>query len=138
MVEHPTVNRKGAGSNPVPSAFMIIGFTGHRNRLATKEQLIVIEKKFGYADLWLHGGARKGFDHQVDNFAKSKGIPVEKITPNYRKYPPKFAPIARNRVIVDRSDIIVALWDGRKTGGTYSTIQYAKKHSKPVIILKVS
>lgn len=33
----------------------------------------------------------------------------------------------RNRYMVDNSNIIIALWNGDKTGGTYNCIKYAKR-----------
>jgi hypothetical protein len=39
---------------------------------------------------------------------------------------------SRNRHIVNESDVIVAVFDGRKSGGTFSTLKYARKKGKPV------
>ena len=39
---------------------------------------------------------------------------------------------ARNRSIVDRSDEIVAFWNGDYASGTWSCIKYAKSVKKPV------
>lgn len=39
---------------------------------------------------------------------------------------------ARNQFIVDESDAIVAVYDGRKSGGTYQTLKYARKKKVPV------
>jgi len=42
----------------------------------------------------------------------------------------------RNRAIVNNSDVIIATpYDNNKKGGTWYTINYAKKKGKPVIIL---
>ena len=41
----------------------------------------------------------------------------------------------RNQYIVDNSDIILAYWDGRKTGGTYNCIEYARENSKDIRII---
>ena len=40
----------------------------------------------------------------------------------------------RNRYIVDHSNRVAAFTDGRKSGGTYNTIQYAKSQGVPVDI----
>lgn len=71
-------------------------------------------------------------------FAKPRGIHLDPIRPDYGMYPasPKFAPIARNYKIVDKSDVLVALWDGRTSGGTYRTIDYADKLGKPIVLLQ--
>lgn len=39
----------------------------------------------------------------------------------------------RNIYMVDHSDIVVAIWDGRKKGGTYNTITYAQVQGKKII-----
>lgn len=41
----------------------------------------------------------------------------------------------RNRYMVDKSDIIVACFDGRTHGGTEKTIEYAQRRGKKIIIL---
>jgi hypothetical protein len=38
---------------------------------------------------------------------------------------------ARNEWMVDRSDIVLALWNGEPGGGTWNCIQYAKSRGKP-------
>lgn len=40
----------------------------------------------------------------------------------------------RNEYMVDRSDVVISLWDGSK-GGTANCVRYAKKKSKTVIII---
>lgn len=39
----------------------------------------------------------------------------------------------RNEYMVDRADTVVAIWSGKKTGGTAACVRYAKKVGKPVI-----
>ena len=38
----------------------------------------------------------------------------------------------RNRFMVDRADTVIAVYDGRKRGGTYQTICYAKEAGKQI------
>ena len=38
----------------------------------------------------------------------------------------------RNRHMVEKSDLVLAVWNGRKKGGTWNTIQYAKKLNKKI------
>lgn len=40
---------------------------------------------------------------------------------------------ARNRWLVDNNDIIVGLYDGRGTGGTHATLEYARKKGKKIL-----
>lgn len=44
----------------------------------------------------------------------------------------------RNRYMVDKSDLVLAIWNGEKKGGTWNTIKYAQKQGKPIkyIMLK--
>lgn len=44
----------------------------------------------------------------------------------------------RNRKMVDEGDEVLAIWNGSKKSGTYSTIHYAKKKEKKVTILNPS
>ncbi len=43
----------------------------------------------------------------------------------------------RNRYMVDESSRILAVYDGRKTGGTFYTIHYAGKHNKGIHMIYV-
>ena len=39
---------------------------------------------------------------------------------------------ARNMYMVDRADLVIAVWNGERHGGTWNTISYAKKQGKPI------
>lgn len=43
--------------------------------------------------------------------------------------------LKRNRFMVDNSNFIIGSWDGRKRGGTYYTLNYAKKLNREIILL---
>lgn len=43
--------------------------------------------------------------------------------------------LKRNKYMVDKSDFVIAAWDGRKRGGTYYTVNYAKKLGKKIIFI---
>lgn len=111
---------------------MIIGYTGHRDKVTSVDALDHIAAKYPDA-AWVHGGA-KGFDTFVESYAQKHNIQSRIIKPDYTTFG-KSAPHIRNREIVNTCDILVACYDNRTTGGTYYTVTYAKQQHKPVIIL---
>lgn len=108
---------------------------------------------------WIQGMA-DGFDLQSALLAIREGIPVISAMPwlthyTTTKFPKTYTfvldhseevfPVseeeeyvgpwlyfARNEWMIDEADRIVAWWDGRKSGGTYGAIKYAKETGKPV------
>lgn len=44
---------------------------------------------------------------------------------------------ARNRYMVDKSDAVIAIWNGKQEGGTFSTLTYAQKKQKKVVVLDI-
>lgn len=42
---------------------------------------------------------------------------------------------ARNRWLVDEHDGVLTVYDGRNSGGTHATLQYARKKGKPILWL---
>lgn len=44
----------------------------------------------------------------------------------------------RNEWMVDRSNYILAIWDGTEKGGTWNCIKYAKSQGKPILHIKSS
>lgn len=110
---------------------MNIAFTGHRDKTVSEKDLDSIAEKYPFA-VWIHGGAA-GFDSQISSYATLHNIPQITIKPDYSKG--RAAPLIRNREIIDRCDILFACYDGRKTGGTLYTIEYAKKKHKAITVL---
>lgn len=45
--------------------------------------------------------------------------------------------IRRDKKMVDLSDFVIAVWDGRKSGGTYETMKYANSKGKKILVLTV-
>lgn len=80
-------------------------------------------------DAIVTGGAR-GVDRAAEDFARRKGIPCISIRPDYKKHG-RGAPIVRDKEIVERADIVIALWDG-VSRGTKFTLDYAEKLNKDV------
>lgn len=111
---------------------MNIAFTGHRDRLCDEADLDALAQEFPGA-IWIHGGAI-GFDRQVEQYAFKHKITTWVFKPEYEKYG-KEAPLKRNLEIIKTGDFLVALYDGRKFGGTFFTLKEAKKMGKEVRIL---
>ena len=44
----------------------------------------------------------------------------------------------RNKYMVDKSDLVIAFWNGEESGGTWNTINYAKRKDKQILIIKLS
>jgi len=38
----------------------------------------------------------------------------------------------RNQYMVDKADIVLAIWNGKQSGGTWNTIKYAQSKNKPI------
>jgi hypothetical protein len=117
----------------------LIMFTGHRDRWANPAELERIAREHGDC-IWMHGGA-EGFDSQAGEVAARHGIKVLEVVPHYKKYPPRRAPLIRNEQMVDltaqaEERTLFVLWDGRQSGGTYRTMEYAKQLGVPVVVLQ--
>jgi hypothetical protein len=112
---------------------MKIAFSGHRNKTVDVSQLDKINEDYPYC-IWVHGGAN-GFDTQVEMYARKHNIKTIVIRPDYLKHG-KYAPLIRNKKIINMCDLLVACYDGRNCGGTYQTIKYAKTKNTRVLIIK--
>ena len=44
----------------------------------------------------------------------------------------------RNEYMVDKSNLVIAFWNGEESGGTLNTINYAKRKGKQLLIIKLS
>lgn len=83
----------------------------------------------------ISGGAR-GIDSLAEAYAEEMNISKNIIKPDYKKYG-KAAPLKRNESIVDVSDLVIALWDGKSRGTKY-VIDYAHKVGKAIEIHIIS
>lgn len=82
----------------------------------------------------ISGGAR-GVDTLAEDYARRHRLPFVCFLPDYERLG-RCAPLVRNRQIVDISDMVIALWDG-KSRGTIYTASYAKKTGKKVLLYKI-
>jgi len=86
-------------------------------------------------DLVISGGA-KGIDTIAWAWAVDNHIEIEVIRPEYNKYG-KGAPLKRNEIIVQKSDKVIAFWDGNSHGTKY-VIDYANKTGKKIEVVKIT
>ena len=86
-------------------------------------------------DTIVSGGA-SGIDTLAEKYADEHNIDKIIIKPDYRKFG-KYAPIKRNKSIIELADIVVAFWGGQSSGTKFS-IDYAKSIGKKVIVHKIT
>jgi hypothetical protein len=129
---------------------MRVGFTGTREGL-TEQQRLALEKWFdadkGQMYLFKQGCC-VGADEQAAVIANTWGIiiyghPSTLLNLTSRRawelcdavYFPR-DPLVRNRKIVEDSDLLLACPKGpeEQRSGTWSTIRYARKQHKPVVV----
>jgi len=67
---------------------------------------------------WLCEKADRVFDVSVGSFTKAKMI-------------------TRDKKMVDLCGTVIAVWDGRREGGTWETMQYANKKGKKILVISV-
>lgn len=128
---------------------MIVGFTGTREGM-TDAQLATVRRVLESIDIGeLHHGDCVGADAQVDPIARECGayIAIHPPTdpklrarcdgPNTTIHPDRDY-IARNRKLVDSVDLLIAAPDGpeRQRSGTWSTVRYARKTWRPVVLVR--
>lgn len=83
----------------------------------------------------ISGGAC-GIDTLAEKYADAHRISKHIILPEYQKYG-RAAPIKRNELMVDICDKVLVIWDS-KSKGAQSTIKYADKCKKEIILVNVS
>ena len=92
--------------------------------------------EIGFPKKIISGGA-KGTDSLARAFAIENNYDFEEFLPEFLNFPPETrnfeAPHARNTLIVDNSDVIIAFWDMKSTG-TFDTINKAKQARKKIYI----
>lgn len=79
-------------------------------------------------------GGAIGVDTWAYVAAKALGYETIIHRPDYSTYPPKVAPLERNRLIVFDSDVVVAFWDG-SSRGTLDTYKKARAMGKVVYLV---
>ena len=106
-------------------------FTNKELFLCKVNEVIALE---GMPNQVISGGA-VGADAMAEEWAKENAIEFQVFKPQHKDFPKSIrrfaAPYARNTLIAEHSDIIIAFWDGQSTG-TKDTIDKALALSKKV------
>lgn len=129
----------------------VIGFTGTRKGLTEKQRgriLSLVEELSASGCLFcLHGdcvGADAEFDALCRSIERARvaclpcDIFSQRAFTGSTELEPPQRPIERNHKIVDMCDMVIACPSGREEelrSGTWATIRYVKKTSKPLTIV---
>lgn len=85
------------------------------------------------------GGCKKGADDFAKLYATTFNIEIKehlpKVSGEYSKKDYAIACHARNKLIAEDCNILIALVKPERKGGTENTIKHAKKLKKPIILL---
>lgn len=98
---------------------------------------IIADKKKEYPDIQLEAvipyrGRLKTKNTDFQTLLKY----CDQITVVNEEYKPSCY-MLRNQYMVDKSQMVIAVYDGRNNGGTLATIQYAKKLHKNIQVIKI-
>ncbi|MBE6592699.1 MAG: hypothetical protein E7642_01750 [Ruminococcaceae bacterium] len=85
-------------------------------------------------DTIISGGA-DGVDSLAEQYADTHRLSKYILRPRYDLYG-RAAPIKRNEQMVDISDAVLIIWDGRSKGTQY-TLKYAKKSNKQITLVQL-
>ena len=85
-------------------------------------------------DTIISGGAA-GIDSLAEKYADTHRLSKYIIRPRYDLYG-RAAPLKRNEQMIALADSVLVIWDGLSKGPK-STIDHAKKISKPITIIKL-
>ena len=77
----------------------------------------------------LISGGAIGIDSLVEVAASKLSVPIEVIRASPGGY------LARDRAMVRKSDLVIAIWDGQSRGTKY-TFEFAQKVGKQVVLRK--
>ena len=75
-------------------------------------------------------GSAEGIDKKARAFAEEHHIQILEILPDYQRYH-KAAPLKRNDDIIEKSDMVIAFWDGKSRGTKY-VIEKCRLLDKPL------
>lgn len=113
---------------------MILAIVGSRSFTDSALMCAEVLRAFPDVTCIVSGGAA-GADSLARDLALALGINYYEVRPDWKKYGRAAGPL-RNREIVERSEAVIAFWDGASKG-TAHAIDYARKVGKRVIVIGV-
>ena len=128
----------------------IVGSRRYEDKKKIKDFIFKLKQEHGTDTIIVSGGCKDGADRYAKKYALELGLQYEEYPPFHHVHN-LYCPLpesrygksysvryfhARNKIIAGTSDYIVAfIPNGEKSSGTESTINYAKKFDKKVIII---
>lgn len=106
---------------------MKIAIVGSRNLM-----LINLEQYLPEDVTEIVSGGAQGIDTCAREYARDNGMKLTEFFPNYSKYGRR-APLVRNDLIIEYSDMVIAFWDGKSRGTKY-VIESCKKENKRITV----
>ena len=132
---------------------MKVGIVGARiwtDKLKIKEFIFKLKEEYGTDTIIVSGGCKQGADKYAKKYALELGLQYEEYPPFHevhnlyctmpesrygKPYSVKYFH-ARNKIIAGTSDFVVAFIPrGVESNGTQSTINYATKMGKKIVII---
>ena len=81
-------------------------------------------------------GGAKGIDTCAEEYALKNKIKLSQFKPQYDIFK-RAAPLKRNMIIIQNSDLVLAFWNG-KSAGTKHVIDTCKKMNVPVEVIMMT
>ena len=78
-------------------------------------------------------GGAKGVDMGAAEYAKKNGIRLTEFYPDYARYG-RGAPLKRNALIAEYSDMVLAFWDGKSKGTLYTLSLFEKLGKRSFVV----
>ena len=128
----------------------IVGSRRYENKKKIKDFIFKIKQEKGEDTIIVSGGCKDGADRYAKKYALELGLQYEEYPPFHQvhnlyctmpesRYGKPYSVRyfhARNKIIAGTSDFVVAFIPrGVESNGTQSTINYAKKMGKKIVII---
>jgi predicted Rossmann fold nucleotide-binding protein DprA/Smf involved in DNA uptake len=122
---------------------LFIGVVGSRRRDSENDKLLVLEKVKSFSELseviLVSGGCKKGADRFAEEIAEELGLKIILFLPELSncKHRWEFTNeyFKRNKLISEKSDVLIACVSADRKGGTEHTIKEYQKLGKDKCII---